>query len=194
MKKLKGLGSRAYNVLFHTHTVAGIVISFALFVIFYAGAFSLFRHEVAQWENPDFRQELKEDIDIDATLAKIDEQFGIDYSQRTNIQLPNEERPVLTVYGTQKTEDSTRAYVSAYYNPASGEIQDTKTARTTVNTTIYFLHYLAEWEEPEERSQEHSYSDCKEESQVLCKLICPCYTYMYLSCLRSQYFFLSSPT
>ena len=49
--KLKGLGNRAYNVMFHTHTVAGIVISFALFVIFYAGAFSLFRHDVAQWEN-----------------------------------------------------------------------------------------------------------------------------------------------
>ena len=61
-------------------------------------------------------------------------------------------------------------------------------------SAIYFLHYLAEWEEPEERSQEHSYSDCKEESQVRCKLICPCYTYMYLSSLRSQYFFLSSPT
>ena len=30
--KLKGLGNRAYNVLFHTHTVTGIVISFALFV------------------------------------------------------------------------------------------------------------------------------------------------------------------
>lgn len=65
MKKLKGLGKKNYNVLFHTHTVAGIVISFALFVIFYAGAFSLFRHEIAQWENPDMRQEVIEDFDYD---------------------------------------------------------------------------------------------------------------------------------
>jgi len=47
--KLKALQPRLYNILFHTHTVSGIVISFALFVIFYAGAFSLFRDELYRW-------------------------------------------------------------------------------------------------------------------------------------------------
>lgn len=78
MKKLKGLGNRAYNVMFHTHTVAGIVISFALFIIFYAGAFSLFRHEITQWENPNARYEIQSDFDYEKAIKKIDKSYEID--------------------------------------------------------------------------------------------------------------------
>ena len=34
------MGNRIYNILFHTHTVSGIVISVALYVIFFTGSFS----------------------------------------------------------------------------------------------------------------------------------------------------------
>ena len=97
--KLKGLGNRAFNVLFHTHTVAGIVISFALFVIFYAGAFSLFRHEIIQWENPDMRQPLVEDPDYDEILARIDSVYHLNFHEVTNVNFPSESSPVISVYG-----------------------------------------------------------------------------------------------
>jgi len=71
--KLKALKPRLYNVMFHAHTVTGIVISFALFVIFYAGAFSIFREELYKWENPLARFETKHDIDFDATIKLIEE-------------------------------------------------------------------------------------------------------------------------
>jgi hypothetical protein len=44
------MGNRIYNILFHTHTVSGIVISVALYVIFFAGSFSFFRDEIANWQ------------------------------------------------------------------------------------------------------------------------------------------------
>ncbi|MEC7263133.1 MAG: PepSY-associated TM helix domain-containing protein [Bacteroidota bacterium] len=44
------MGNRIYNILFHTHTVSGIVISVALYVIFFAGSFSFFRDEIASWQ------------------------------------------------------------------------------------------------------------------------------------------------
>ncbi|CAZ96868.1 PepSY-associated TM helix domain-containing protein [Zobellia galactanivorans] len=44
------MGQRTYNILLHTHTVSGIVISVALYVIFFAGSFSFFRDEIANWQ------------------------------------------------------------------------------------------------------------------------------------------------
>jgi len=70
--RLKALKPRLYNVIFHTHTVSGIVISFVLFIIFYAGAFSLFRHELYKWENPLARFEKQEHVDYDKTLKLIE--------------------------------------------------------------------------------------------------------------------------
>ncbi|MGD1961482.1 MAG: PepSY-associated TM helix domain-containing protein [Fulvivirga sp.] len=143
MKKLKGLGVKNYNVLFHTHTVAGIVISFALFVIFYAGAFSLFRHEVAQWENPDMRQPVQEDVNLDLALQKVDSVYGgLNYHQNTTIRLPGDESPVVYVYGAVNKTDSTTERMAAYVSPETMMVQDVRKPLTTVSDTIYFLHYF----------------------------------------------------
>lgn len=45
------MGKQTYNRFFHLHTVSGIVISVGLYVIFFAGAFSIFRDEIEEWEN-----------------------------------------------------------------------------------------------------------------------------------------------
>ncbi|MEM9328274.1 MAG: PepSY-associated TM helix domain-containing protein, partial [Bacteroidota bacterium] len=136
MKKLRGLGNKNYNVLFHTHTVAGIVISFALFVIFYAGAFSLFRHEIQQWENVDLRQPVAEDFDYDLALAAVDSAYGgLNYHQNTNIWLPTEHSPLFYVYGAINDTDSTTERMAAYVSPATMQIQDVREPRTTVGNT-----------------------------------------------------------
>lgn len=41
---------RKYNIFFHLHTVTGIIICVALYIIFFAGAFSLFKDEIHIWE------------------------------------------------------------------------------------------------------------------------------------------------
>ena len=40
---------RLHNVFFNTHTISGIVISVALYVIFLAGAFALFQNNINNW-------------------------------------------------------------------------------------------------------------------------------------------------
>lgn len=44
------MNKRNYNIFFHTHTVSGIVISVALYIIFFAGAFALIKDEITAWE------------------------------------------------------------------------------------------------------------------------------------------------
>lgn len=44
------MSKRNYNVFFHTHTISGIVISVALYIIFFAGAFALIKDEITAWE------------------------------------------------------------------------------------------------------------------------------------------------
>ncbi|MEM6634041.1 MAG: PepSY-associated TM helix domain-containing protein [Bacteroidota bacterium] len=144
MKKLKGLGKRTYNVMFHTHTVSGIVISFALFVIFYAGAFALFRHQIQQWENPVLQQAAPEDFDIDLALEKVDSIYQLNFYQNTNLVLPSEESPVFKVYGAINDSDSTTERMAAYVNLSDMQVQDLKEPPTTTGDTLYILHYFGQ--------------------------------------------------
>ncbi|HET8736333.1 MAG TPA: PepSY-associated TM helix domain-containing protein [Pricia sp.] len=65
---------RPYNILFHTHTVSGIVICVALYVIFFTGSFSFFRDEITNWqrdEQPAVIDAIPEDVDgLIATIGK----------------------------------------------------------------------------------------------------------------------------
>jgi uncharacterized iron-regulated membrane protein len=145
--KLKGLNNRAYSVLFHTHTVAGIVISFALFVIFYAGAFSLFRAEIYQWENPAARIEVPSEINYTKVIDVVDSIYKLDWMQTTNIVLPSEESPFIKVYGAfrEKSEtDSTDQIVrvGVAVSPIDYSVYDLKNPNTTLSETIYYLHYF----------------------------------------------------
>ncbi|WP_158977042.1 PepSY domain-containing protein [Cellulophaga sp. L1A9] len=70
--------NRTYNILFHTHTVSGIVISVALYVIFFAGSFSFFRDEIVNWERNDI-VEITDDINfnVDAVLDTINKNHNL---------------------------------------------------------------------------------------------------------------------
>ncbi|MEM1135065.1 MAG: PepSY-associated TM helix domain-containing protein [Bacteroidota bacterium] len=142
--KLKGLGNRAYNIIFHTHTVAGIVISFALFVIFYAGAFSLFRHEIYLWENQEARFEAPKVIDYDKALFEVDKTYSIDKHTIANVLLPNQHNPYIKVFGAFHDTDSTTKRIQASIDPKSYEINDLSNPKTTVGDTMYELHYFGQ--------------------------------------------------
>lgn len=73
------MGNRIYNILFHTHTVSGIVISVALYVIFFTGSFSFFRDEIANWQRG------HEVSQQDAIVGSIDEYLN-DIAQEHNLQ------------------------------------------------------------------------------------------------------------
>ena len=66
------MSKKNYNVFFNTHTVSGIVISVALYVIFFAGAFALFKDEIEVWEDGKHSKNIaREQIDYDFLLAKL---------------------------------------------------------------------------------------------------------------------------
>lgn len=140
--KLKGLGDKTYNMLFHTHTVAGIAISFALYIIFFAGAFSLFRYEIMQWENPEARQAVDTDFDYDRALATVDSAYTIDWHDNASLIFPNDKMPLLKVTAYQKTEDHSFHRISANVFPDTYRVQDLEQPNTTVGDTIYYLHYF----------------------------------------------------
>jgi len=47
------MSKRTHNVYFHLHTISGITISVALFIIFFAGSYSLFVDAIEHWEKGD---------------------------------------------------------------------------------------------------------------------------------------------
>mgnify|MGYP003656264522 FL=1 len=92
------MSNRIYNILFHTHTISGIIISLALYVIFFAGSFSFFRDEIISWERSESisegwaLQEMDFDVVLDTLqarkgIAKTDVAFNQHYDeQRTSVK------------------------------------------------------------------------------------------------------------
>lgn len=140
--KLKGLSNRLYNITFHTHTVSGIVISFALYVIFFAGAFTLFKDQFYQWENPQSRQPLTEAIDYDTVLANLKkEKPAFDLSEDITIQIPSKEEPQMSIFGhllVPKGKPEIHYYT--FYSPISGKFSEEE--KSTIGETLYRLHFF----------------------------------------------------
>ncbi|MFC0182593.1 Uncharacterized iron-regulated membrane protein [Pseudarcicella hirudinis] len=144
--KLKGLPNRAYNILFHTHTVSGIAISFALYVIFFAGAFTLFRNEFYQWENPEARIPLVKTIDYNAVVDQIKaENPAFKTENDIRMVLPTEANPLLLVRGQLSKNKKEVEYFEAIYNPVKKTYTLSKGnegAASTIGETLFRLHYL----------------------------------------------------
>ena len=140
--KLKGLSNRLYNITFHTHTVSGIVISFALYVIFFAGAFTLFKGEFYQWENPQARQAITKPVDYDALLATLKKnkpQF--DLSEDITIGIPSKEKPQMFIYGHLIVpKGKPEKHYNTTYSPITGKFYEEE--KTTIGETLYRLHFF----------------------------------------------------
>jgi len=140
--KLKGLSNRLYNITFHTHTVSGIVISFALYVIFFAGAFTLFKDEFYQWENPQARQIAEKPVDYDALLATIKKNKpSFDLSEDITIRTPSKEKPLVNIYGHLIVpKGKPEVHYGTTYSPNTGKFSEEE--ETTIGETLYRLHFF----------------------------------------------------
>jgi len=140
--KLKGLPPRVYNIFFHTHTVSGIVISVALYIIFFAGAFTLFREEFYQWENPKARTQKAADLNLEATLNAIHKSVpNVDWNEDLRLMMPSQENPFIKVFGHLKKEKGAEEeHFHLNIHPATlvAEAGDA----TTIGETLYRLHFL----------------------------------------------------
>ncbi|MEM6865433.1 MAG: PepSY-associated TM helix domain-containing protein [Bacteroidota bacterium] len=144
--KLKALKPRLHNAMFHTHTVSGIVISFALFICFYCGAVALFLDELHQWENPESRIELVEasTVDYDAIIDKISNRIpDFNVTGQFGIVPPKKSNPLVWFYGSTKDEEGTVERFTATIDPNTYEVLSIgKEPKTHMGRTIYELHFF----------------------------------------------------
>ncbi|PXX98070.1 hypothetical protein DF185_17225 [Marinifilum breve] len=143
---MKGLPKHIYHKLYHTHTVAGISISVALFIIFFAGSISFFKDHFYQWEDPDVRLEMVQDVDVDKVLSvvKVNHNNFVE-KERFTIVLPSEQKPIIQFYGWEKADNKARGleFIEGHIIPQKNyHYTEHKKAKSRIGDTLYHLHYL----------------------------------------------------
>ena len=142
------MSKRTYNILFHTHTVSGIVISVVLYVIFFAGSFSFFRDEIINWERNESITIANNDeltVDINTALDSASKKYEL-YGRDITINQPHAERRVnFSITASKDTLASDKSKAAAFF------YLDTHTYKTynyiesySLGEFLYRLHFLAQ--------------------------------------------------
>lgn len=140
------MGKRNYNVFFNTHTVSGIVVSVALYVIFFAGAFALFNEEITQWEKGTYLNEVsKKDVDYDSILVSLKKEYdlvGRDILFRLNHK---GEETYVSLMPSKDSLASEKAKVNEYFalNTTTHK-RETYTEFYSLAEFIYRLHFFSQ--------------------------------------------------
>ncbi len=140
------MGNRSYNILFHTHTVSGILISVALYVIFFAGSFSFFRDEIVNWERGHMitaQDELS--ADFNTLLGELDEEYRLKGRDVEMRHYYNERRISINIGISQDTTiaepDQNPGFF--YLDPVD-KSQTTYPESYTLGEFLYRLHFFAQ--------------------------------------------------
>lgn len=140
------MSKRTYNILFHTHTVSGIVISAALYVIFFAGSFSFFRDEIVSWE----REEVVDEyhgmaFDFDHALDSLDTQYDLYGRDVTFNKIYNERRINVTLGASKDTLSASKNGAgSFFYLDTKTLAQHSYVGSYTLGEFLYRLHFFAQ--------------------------------------------------
>ncbi|WP_343632655.1 PepSY-associated TM helix domain-containing protein [Fluviicola sp.] len=108
------MNNRNYNIFFHLHTVSGITITVGLFIIFFGGAFALFRQEIGEWESGKYEDKKRAAVKSEKT----------DY----NRILDSIEKNVPSLYGrnvyvySEGTSDKQAVYISGSEDPKTDSL------------------------------------------------------------------------
>lgn len=141
------MSNRNYNVFFNTHTVSGIVISVALYIIFFAGAFALFKDEIEAWEEGKHSQHIaRENIDFDSLLKNLSEEKHLT-SRDFRFYLDNTGDDIYLLSSPAK--DTLGVPEEAkYQNYEAINVQTAKTAtyveKYSLGEFLYRLHFFAQ--------------------------------------------------
>ena len=134
------LPARAYKLSWDAHSVTGIVIGLALFVIFATGALVLFRGEIRKWEEPKLRAQPGERISLDAMIQPVVDSLSEDGASpaRLRMSLPEGRDDNLFV---QATGEGMKATPNVWVNSTTGEWVRTP-EEGAVTQTLYYLHFF----------------------------------------------------
>ncbi|MBO0592484.1 PepSY domain-containing protein [Cellulophaga sp. E16_2] len=138
--------NRTYNILFHTHTVSGIVISVALYVIFFAGSFSFFRDEIVNWERNQ-TVEITDDMqfNVDAVLDTITKTHNL-YGRDIELKKYFREQQVGVSIAASKDSLAPEETKSAqfFYIDTKNFKENTYLESYSLGEFLYRLHFFAQ--------------------------------------------------
>lgn len=137
---MKKIAARPFNILFHTHTVSGILISAVLYIIFFAGAIALYKQEIYRWEEPEGRIARTQQINYESLMQRLRTATGDSTElHELRVLLPTQHKPIYTLY----LADQHGAYSTYNYNPHTGSLRNAAGgAQATTAETLYRLHFL----------------------------------------------------
>lgn len=141
------MNNRSYNILFNLHTISGIIISAALYVIFFTGSFSFFRDEIANWQKDEYTQPTQQGIltNLDPIVDAIGETHAL-YGRDIRIgRHYNERRLDINMTASKDSLASEDAKVGSFF------YMDTENFDTysylesyTLGEFLYRLHFFAQ--------------------------------------------------
>ncbi|MEM0964074.1 MAG: PepSY-associated TM helix domain-containing protein, partial [Bacteroidota bacterium] len=137
---------RAFRLLWDAHSVTGIVIGLGLFVIFYAGAFALYRGELHAWADPALRS-AEVNLTIDQVAASVFADAPPAPGTDVSANWPMRERAFYFLRYETPVGDTTEV-VTAVVNPTTGERVDptrqTRFSRSALSEILYRLHFFGQ--------------------------------------------------
>ncbi|WP_066225165.1 PepSY-associated TM helix domain-containing protein [Formosa haliotis] len=137
---------RTYNILFHTHTVSGIVISVALYVIFFTGSFSFFRDEIVNWErNHTVEPTETIQLDFDTALDSLDASLNL-YGRDLELSKHYVERTIgVSLSKSKDTLANPETNTSKYLTlDSKNYAQKSYEENYTLGEFLYRLHFFAQ--------------------------------------------------
>ena len=140
------MSKRNYNVFFNTHTVSGIVISVALYIIFFAGAFSLFKEEIAVWQEGEAVSHTeRKAIDYDRIFKDLDKKHELT-GRDLQINFGESDKIYVFLDASKDSLASEKAKITDYF---SVDIHSTDTKsyseHYSLGEFLYRLHFLAQF-------------------------------------------------
>ncbi len=129
---------RTFQIMWDTHSVCGIFIGLALFVIFFTGALTLFRDAILVWEEPSLRASTAEVASLDALTSEPLDALTEDGETPSYVYLrmPTEHRSEVYLQAENGTPPE-----KARVNPETGEWV-AGPSHAAVSTLIYYLHFF----------------------------------------------------
>ncbi|MEM1055715.1 MAG: PepSY-associated TM helix domain-containing protein [Bacteroidota bacterium] len=145
-KNDKLVGPRAFKLLWDSHSVVGVVIGLGLFVIFYAGAFALYRGELHAWADPALRM-AEVTLTMDEVVAPLFAEAPPAPGTDLSVNWPMRERQFYFVRYQTAVGDTTEL-VTAVVNATTGErVEPTPTtrfSRSMLSEILYKLHFFGQ--------------------------------------------------
>tara|TARA_B100000809_G_C15121310_1_gene524393 strand:- start:73 stop:1665 length:1593 start_codon:yes stop_codon:yes gene_type:complete len=139
-----------YNRFFHLHTVSGIVISVGLYIIFFAGAFTLFLEAISDWEKGSFLDQNNQEVlstnklDYDRLLNSLAQNDYDLYGRSISLNLKGKETQNFTLSqskDTISTKNATKEYDLVVDTNTYKITKQKEVDYSSIGDLFYYLHF-----------------------------------------------------